>query len=310
MKHDYINIHLSSLHMYRKHQCPLHHSWTRNLILDDHLKKTYHPKTHYQITFQSAQGDRKACKPGLKVPPRILPNIPKKNTELVSVNHTDFVKLPIVPRKSFKPDEKAHECEARLEDRTSYRLDFPLRKPHPNPAAETLMRTTMPRTTKIPSKEHYITTNQDMLQNWDKKGRQEGFREHPTQLYFEGKFDGRSVHKEDFSAPILRNGKPSTSCKREEQTHVSNGQFYGTTTNKSMHSSLPTLVERQPVYLKKRSKTNRETMKPLSGSIQRQTQYRLDNPGYVSFPPVRTMCTPAPDPVSYTHLTLPTIYSV
>lgn len=279
----------------RKHQCPIHHSSKGNLINDDHLKKEYNPRTHYQHTFQPvAGGGHRAMRPGLKVPPRILPDISKKGSTypVLSVNHSDFIKVPITLRKSFKPDPKAHLSKAKLEDKTIYKLDYLQQSLAPKPLANSLMRTTIPKVFEIPAKDSYVTTNQCMLPKWDCGGRQMGYCEHPTQLYFTGNFGGKSVQREDYNATVLHKARPSTGCKREERLHK---EFYGTTTNKSVHSNLPTLVEREPLHLKKYSINNRETMKPQSGPVQKYTQYQIDNPGYVFFPPVRGMCTPAPD---------------
>lgn len=231
------------------------------------------------------------------MPPRILPDISKKGgTDLtLSVNHADFIKFPIMLRKSFKPDPKAHLCEVKLKDKTSYNLDYPQQSLAPKPPANSLMHTTTRKFFEIPVKENYITTNQRMLPKWDCRGRQIGYREHPTQPHFIGNFGGRSVQREDYNAGVLHKAKPSTCCKREERLHSSNEEFCGTTTNKSIHSNLPVLVEREPLHLKNHSINNRETMKPQSGPVLKYTQYQIDNPGYISFPPVRGMCTPAPD---------------
>ena len=238
------------------------------------------------------------CRPGLKIPPRILPDIPKKSTgEMsVSVNHADYVKLPIVTTNSFKPDSKAHQCEAKFDGTTSHKLDYPQQKLIPRPTVNSLLlSTTIPKIDEISLKENYVTTNQRMHPKWDRGGRQEGYGEQPTQLYFTGNFGGKSVHREDYNATILEKAKPSTSCKKEERLHSSNKPFYSTTTSKSVHTNLPTLVKRDQLCLKKRSKNNQETMKPQSGPLQKVTQYRADNPSYILFPQVRGMCTPAPD---------------
>ena len=290
---------LYSYVLYRKHQCPVHHSCTGKVINDDRLKKEYNPKTHYQLTFQTAASHTPPQRPGLKVPPRILPDIPKKRVRgeaTVSVNHTDYVKLPLMPTKSFKPDSKAHQCEAKLDNTTSYKLDFPEQRLVPGkPQAHSLMLTTIPRIAEVPLKENYVTTNQQMLARWEKGGRQAGYCELPSQLHFVGDFDGKSVHKRDYNAAILEEGKPSTSCKREERLHSSNKPFHDMTTSKAFHSNLPELMKRDPLFLKKRSINNKETMKPPSGPAQNSTQYRTDNPGYVCFPHVRGICTPAQD---------------
>ena len=195
------------------------------------------------------------------MPPRILPDIPTKHTEDVSTSHADFVKLPVVARKNFKPEEKAHKCEAKLDDTTSYKLDFPQQKS----VADGL---TVPKINEISSKENYHT------------GKQAGFTKHPNQLYFTQNFNGKStINGDDFHADIIE--------KRKRRT-----------TNKS---SLPALIEKQPVYLKKQSRKHCETMLPPTGHIQKWTQYQIDNPGYVFFPQVRGICTPAPDQLQLFH---------
>ena len=195
-------------------------------------------------------------RPGLRVPPRILPDIPKKGVESVSTNHADFVKLPAVPTKNFKPEEKVHQCEAKLGDTTSYKLDFSQQKP-------------IPKIDEIASKENLYAGN-----------KRAGFTEHPSQLYFTQKFNGKStVNGDDFNADIIE--------KRKRKTNNRSG--------------LPALVDKQPVYLKKQSRKHCETMQPQMGHIQKWTQYQIDNPGYIFFPQVRGICTPAPDQLQLFH---------
>ena len=279
------------------------------MINDDRLKREYNPKSHYQLTFQpaaaNAPGHTIPQRPGLKVPPRVLPDITKRRSNgaaAVSVNHADFVRLPLMLTKSFKPDTTAHQCEAKLEDTTSYKLDFPKQKLAPRPEInQILTQTTIPKIAEVPLKENYVTTYQQTLPKWERGGRQAGYGELPSQLHFAGDFDGKSVHKQDYDASILERGKPSTSCKREERLHSSNKPFYDTTTNKVFHTNLPALVKRDPLFLKKRSINNTETMKSPRGPAQRSTQYRHDNPGYAVFPHVRGMCTPAQDQLYLFH---------
>lgn len=196
------------------------------------------------------------------MPPRILPDIPTKGTESVSTSHADFVKLPVVARKNFKPEEKVHNCEAKLDDTTSYKLDFPQQKS----AADGLM---IPNIDEISSKENYHA------------GKRAGFTEHPTQLYFTQKFNGKStISGDNFHADIIEKRKKIATNKK---------------------SSLPALVEKQPVYLKKQSRKHCETMQPPTGHIQKWTQYQIDNPGYIFFPQVRGICTPVPDQLQLFH---------
>ena len=245
--------------IHRQHQCPLHTNWTGNLLHDDRQKREYHPKTHYQVTFQSASnqgsGHKGRGRPGLKVPLRLLPDIPKKGAEAVSTNHADFVKLPVVPTKNFKPEENVHQCGTKFEDTTSYKLDFPQQK-------------SIPKLDEIPLKENLCT------EKWA------GFTEHPSQLYFTQKFNGKpTVNRDDFHPDIIE--------KRRRKATI--------------RSSLPALVEKQPVYLKKQSRKHCETMHPLTGHIQKWTQYQIDNPGYIFFPQARGICTPAPDSLQLFH---------
>jgi hypothetical protein len=191
------------------------------------------------------------------VPPRILPDIPKNGVEAVSTNHADFVKLPGVPRKNFKPEEQVHQCGTKLEDTTCYKLDFPQQR-------------SIPKIDEISSKENLYARTQA------------GFTEHPSQLYFTQNFNGIStVNGDDFHTDIIE--------KRKRKT-----------TN-SYRSNLPLLVEKQPVYLKNKSRKHCETMQPLTGQVQKWTKYQIDNPGYIFFPQVRGICTPAPDSLQLFH---------
>ena len=196
----------------------------------------------------------------MKVPPRILPDIPKKGTEADgSTSHTDFVKLPVVPRKSYKPEEKAHMCEAKLDDTTSYKLDFPQQKSTTSNSRGT-MNNMIPKIGEIPLKENYHA----------------GFTEHPNQNleYLTEKNCGKSTNGNGFGSAAFE-----TKGMRK-------------TTNMS---GLPALIDKQPVYLKKKSRKHCETMQPPTGHLQKWTQYQIDNPGYVFFPQARGICTPAPD---------------
>ena len=228
------------------------------------------------------------------MPPRLLPAVPAGRMDLVSINHADYVPLSLNGRpKNFKPIAKAYQSTAPLNAHTSYESDFPPRQLEPNPPAESLMRTTIP--SKAPSTLNYTTTNQEMLRKWNGKCKPSAFREPPGKVpLFEGEFYGQSVAREDFNPDILTKGKPSTSCKKAETMYQSNVTFDGSTTNTSTYK-LPTIVQREPLHLKKRSINNTETMEKRIGRLQSATQYRADNPGYQHFPHKRDICPPEPD---------------
>ena len=274
----------------RKHRCPIHHSNTSNLVTHQPANESYNPKSDYQDQFKPVE--TMAAKRSLKVPPRILPDLPKKKMELVSVNHLDFVPHSLSEKPTrYKPVDKPFSSDAEFDAQTSYRIEYPLRDLQPNLPAPTLMRTTIPM--KLES-EVYATTNQTLLRKWRGNHRPPAFHELPQKPMFEGEFFGQSVFQKDFNPKIAAMGRPRTTLKKVEKTQQSNAKFEGSTTVKSAYK-LPKIVQREKPHLRSMGLKHVETMMKPVGSIQKTTQYRMDHPALETLPPKRDICPPKRD---------------
>lgn len=165
----------------------------------------------------------------MKLLPQALPTIPRRKMDLVTVNQHDYVKrTPQRKAKSFKPDEQAHQPTAPLQSFTSYRDDFPLRQPDPNPSAPTLMRTTISQPPSLPHLYGYTTTNKEMLRRWcGHSHKPSPYGEPIIQPFFQGNFHGISVYGKDYDLNALRKDqsrsrrqstcyKPSAQAKRKK----------------------------------------------------------------------------------------------
>ena len=110
-------------------------------------------------------------------------------------------------------------------------------------------------------------------------------REPPHRLLFQGKFPD-----------VVDQGKPGTSYKKAETAHLSDAKFDGSSSSKSIYT-LPNIVteDNMPVFTKKSSKKNRESMRKSSGKMEKMTKYKTDHPGYETFPRKRQQCPPEPD---------------
>ena len=95
---------------------------------------------------------------------------------------------------------------------------------------------------------------------------------------------------------VVAQGTVDVSSKEVETTRLLDAKFKGSSPSKAAYT-LPNIVieENMPVYTKKCSKKNRETMRKLSGKIEKMSKYMNDHPRYETFPPKRKMCTPEPD---------------
>lgn len=254
------------------------------------MSGSYNPKSDYQDQFKPVE--TLAAKRSLKVPPRILPDLPKKKMELVTVNHNDFVQHSLSEKTtSYKPVDKPFLSDEKFDAQTSYRIEYPLRDLQPNPPAPTLMRTTIPK--KIVSG-GYATTNQTMLRKWRGNHRPPAFHELPQKPMFEGEFFSQSVFQKDFNPEIAAMGRPRTTCKKVEKVHQSDAKFEGSTTVKSAYK-LPKIVQREKPHLRSMGLIHVETMTKQEGSIQKSTQYRMDHPALETLPPKRGICPPKPD---------------
>ncbi len=82
----------------------------------------------------------------------------------------------------------------------------------------------------------------------------QSYGEPETVPFFQGKFDGKTVFQNDFKKLL---GRPSTSFKKSETTHVSNAEFHSETTNQSDYK-LPQIFTKEQIHLRKYSKKNKE----------------------------------------------------
>ena len=237
----------------------------------------------------------------LKVPARILPDIPKKEMDLVSINRADFVPLPLDGKaKNYKPIQSTHVSGAPFKSDTSYNMDYPTRVIERSPIHKAQEPTwSIARSNGTSHHDRFVTTNKVLFRKWSEDGRQDAYCEPPqhAQIFLGGKFDLKSVSQADYTAEILMKGRPSTSCKKVESMYQSNGKFTNATTNNSTYN-LPKISERVQLNLRNESKKNNETLEKMHGNIQGETQYRRDNPGYHTFPLPRGICPPAMDKLS------------
>ena len=223
---------------------------------------SYNPKSDYQDQFKPVE--TLAAKRSLKVPPRILPDLPNKKMELVSVNHSDFVQHSLSEKTTnYKPVDKPSLSDEKFDAQTSYHIEYPLRDLQPNPPAPTLMRTTIPK--KIVSG-GYATTNQTMLRKWRGNHRPPPFHELPQKSMFEGEFFSQSVFQKDFNPEIAAMGRPRTTCKKVEKVYQSDAKFEGSTTVKSAYK-LPKIVQREKPHLRSMGLRHVETMMKQEGSF-------------------------------------------
>ncbi len=263
------------------------HIATAGVILGD--SRSYHPTTNYKETFQPK--DHTGARQSPKVPPRVLPPKPERRVDIVSINQADFLPLPLDARsKSFKPNWKGCSS-APFDSTTSYADNYPPQPLLPNPASETLMRTTIPKPVD-PS--HFVTTNQEMLREWHGVERPPAYMEPPKAPFFQGTFQGVSVCRTDYSFNPEA-ARPSTSySKKMKKTHQTNAMFDDSTTTYRTYKQ-HSVERRDHLNLKTRSKKARETLQKATGRIESSTQYRASHPSFWSIPNRREICPPAPD---------------
>ena len=105
----------------------------------------------------------------------------------------------------------------------------------------------------------------------------------------------------DFSSSVVQNGRPSTSCKKQEEYYRSNAPFQGDTTAHSDFSP-PAPGRRMPVQSKKRSKKHVETMQWSRGP--KQSDMQRTQPNAVTGPlPKLPVCLTVPRGVDLSHVT-------
>ena len=260
--------------------------------------RNYKPETDYQSTFRPINAIQAlACRPALKIPPRVLHTLPSNKLDLVSINQQDYTRhLFHTKTKSFKPTGLSQVSDTPLGNDTSYKLHYPPRKLLFNPPSDTLMRTTFNNKQDLDPHENYVTMNQEMLKGWKGLHFPQPFREPLHVSFFQGKFDGQTIARKDFNPEIPIKGRPSTSFKKIEKSIVtdSDADFAKDTTNRCTYTR-PQTIAREDAHLRKDGKKNRETLEPARGKVQDLTQYRIDNPGFQTRPVRRSACAPAVD---------------
>ena len=279
---------------YRRHHCPVHLSATGELITDRKLRSTS-LKSNYQQTFNHAHPT--GLRPSLKIPPTIRHRPPTSvKHDLVTMSKQEYVHHPPQPKTtSFKPRQPLHSVGAKVAGDTSYKLDYPPREmEQPYRPANQILRTTLKRDPEVSVKDNYVTMNQALLRRWSGLHCPPPFSEPNAVLKFRGAFDGKTVFKNDFKDDIARLGRPSTSCKKTDETHFVNGEFSGETTNHA-YFQLPGVTTRDTVHLRKEARKNKETMEPSKGVIDGTTQYKIEHPGYEQFPLRQGLCEPQAD---------------
>lgn len=284
---------ICSLH--RKHHCQVHYIGTNTLMLDQRLKASYHPTSDYMDTFHPIQNVR-MTKRGLAIPAQIFPKSnPCQPMDTLSTNRKDFVEKPLVATMVLPKMKGSLSGPSKMpfQDATSYKIDYPRRRFDPNPMAESLMRTTLPRIIEVGPEDNYCTTNQKCLKEWNGNKRQEGYKELQEKPFFVGNIQTESLMRNDYD---MKNGKPSTSCKKIE-THLSNGNFDGKTMHQIMYT-LPPLPQQRVVFSKNQTKVQLETMAPNQEGAELLTQYQRDSCKLPKHTMRRCFCPPEPDKLS------------
>ena len=162
---------------------------------------------------------------------------------------------------------------------------------HPNRALQSTLRRSCHDDSFADS---YVTMNQKMLKEWPDYHCPQSYGEPITAPFFQGEFDGKTVFQNDFKKDVILFGRPSTSFKKSETTHVKNAAFHSETTNKSDYK-LPQIFTREQVHLRQDAKKNKETMDTSNEKMDALTQYQRDNPGFRHLPVKQCLLAPQPD---------------
>lgn len=106
----------------------------------------------------------------------------------------------------------------------------------------------------------------------------------------------------DFSTAVVRGGKPSTSCKKQQEYQRSDAPFQGDATT---YSDFPPPVPgaKVPVQSKKKSKKNAETMQWTGGAQQTGTVQHTQHDATTELLPKVPICLTMPTAVDLTHVT-------
>ncbi len=243
-------------------------------MMDHELKTNYNPVSDYKSTFNPIENGGRT-KRGMAVPARILCDINSdKPMDNVTMTRKDFVPKPLDDAK-VAPQTRSNGPKlpnARFEDATSYKADFPKRKMNPNPMSQTLMRTTLPQIVEVGPEDVYCTTNQESLKYYPGKCRSYGYKELQEKPFFTGNVETFTTTKKDFRS--IENAEPSKSCKKIEE-YKPGGKFEGKTTNNTAFK-LPPIAKKRVVFRKNNSQTMMETMEPSNRSSSYVTQYQND----------------------------------
>ncbi len=280
--------------LYRKHHCPIHLSTTGTLIIDRQPNASFSPKTNYQETFRYV--DPQSCQRSLIIPPVLQYRPPTLNKQdMLTVTQKSFKQYPVqAKQKLCKPQEAVRSSGSKLQTNTSYKDEYPPRKTELN--SRTPNKALLPTVQRCHDNalitDNYVTVNQKMLKGWSGFHCPQAYCEPQSQQLFHGNFNGVSVSQNDFTA---HSGRPSTSCKQVAAVKVSNAKFNDQTTN-GVTYTLPKIVDKEPLCLRKNAKKNNETMDSISsGKMDTLTQYQRDNPGFSHLPLKQGLCAPLPD---------------
>lgn len=247
-------------------------------MVDENLKQTYDPKSSYNEKFHPREY-QPVERRGLAIPARIIPRGPPSfRMDLLSMTHNDYVQKPLSYVEKCVAKNHLKTPRAPFQDSTSYKSHYPMRIFNQNPMSKSLMRTTMPRIVEVEPGDYFLTTNQCTMRKWSGNNQSISYKELQESPFFNGDFQKETVTGIDYSGSAVEGGRPGTSCKKVP-TRPAPEKFDGLTTNKVVYK-LPTIDERGPVHLKSRSQVMEETMAPLTGQMESQTQYRQDNPGF------------------------------
>ncbi len=265
---------------------------TNTIIVDPAMRQAYNPKSNYNTTFCTREPIQR---PGMAVPARVPSKLPPGETmDLITVNKRDFVQKPLdTSRKLHKLAHAIQTPSAPFNGTTSYKSDFVGRAFDPNPMADDLMRTTIPKIVEVQPDKNYTTVNESTLRKWNSNWKPVAYKEFRKGPLFAGKFQGETVTAMDFSTDAVKGGRPST-CYKAKETKTETRKFDGKTINKTVYK-LPAVIEKMPLHLKNKSKGQLETMEPIEGDMDLVTQYMKDNPEYRAPLVRRRMCKPHPD---------------
>jgi hypothetical protein len=256
----------------------------------------YQPVSEYNSSFKyESKVPRRSYKMTVL---SYLPTYPECKLEGTTTYNMHYPSPPAVIQPVITDDHRpidtyrAGAASGKFYDETSHKIDYQaydITKPD-----KFTVSTTLPKI--IECTPNYLTSNKRFFPEWEGSNhRPHPYYELPQQHeLFKGKFDGLSCTKRDFVKIPLLSLKPKVNCKNPETSHRVNEKLDDLTTTKESFS-LPKLsltIRREPLRLKNNPQKNTETMEPTTGQFQSITQYKEDNPEYITRPAKRKMCRP------------------